>query len=294
MRVAAAALLLLYICTPRPVGAQGLPFHTQSALTTAFEERGFRVFSMVQRRGDMTASVSPMVLLPWAPHHRVTTMAVLPIVHKRLAGSDPAAGVPYSTTGIGDLALSAKWAFFGRDRFAGTTRLALIVSGSLPTGSTDSTLRGGEVAPRPLQLGKGSASVGATLAATLVRDRWGFNADVGHLRYGSDDGFRFGGVTRYDVALGFRIPRHIETIRTRTLQLYLEWNGSFTERSRQGGADLVDTGGHLAYLSPGAQWVVLPQLLFEGSVQVPVIHDPHGTQIDPGIRPAFGLRFLFF
>ena len=221
-------------------------------------------------------------------------MAVLPIVHKRLAGSDPAAGVAYSTTGIGDLALSVKWAFFGRDRFAGTTRLALIVSGSLLTGSTDSTLRGGEVAPRPLQLGKGSASVGATLAVTLVRDRWGFNADVGHLRYGSDGGFRFGGVTRYDVALGFRIPRHIETIRTRTLQLYVEWNGSLTERSRQGGADLVDTGGHLAYLSPGVQWVVLPQLLFEGSVQVPVIHDPHGTQIDPGIRPTFGLRFLFF
>ena len=249
---------------------------------------------MVQRRGDMTASVSPIVLLPWAPHHRVTTMAILPMVHKRLAESDPAGGVPYSTTGIGDLALSVKWAFFGRNRFAGTTRLAVIVSGSLPTGPTDSTLPGGEVAPRPLQLGKGSGSVGATLAATLVRDRWGFNADVGHLRYGSDDGFRFGGVTRYNVALGFRIPQHIETIRTRTVQLYLEWNGSYAERSRQGGTDLVDTGGHLAYLSPGVQWVVLPQLLFEGSLQMPVIHDPHGTQIDPGVRPALGLRFLFF
>ena len=214
---------------------------------------------MVQRRGAMTASVSPMVLLPWAPHQRVATMAVLPIVHKRLAGSNPGAGIPYSTTGIGDLALSVKWAFFGRDRFAGTTRLALIVSGSLPTGSTDSTLRGCAVAPRPLQLGKGSGSVGATLAATLVRDRWGFNADVGRARYGSSVGFRFGSVTRYDAALGFRFPRHIETIRTRTLQLYLEWNGAFTERSRQGGEDLVDTGGHLAYLSPGVQWVVLPE-----------------------------------
>jgi len=290
----AAALLLLSLSAPHLALAQGLPFHTQSALTTAFEEKGLRAFSMVQRRGDMTASVSPIVLLPWAPHHRVTTMVVLPMVHKSLAASAPAVGSPYSATGIGDVALSVKWAFFARNRFAGTTRFAVIVSGSLPTGATESRLGTGEVAPRPLQLGKGTGSVGTTLVATLVRDRWGFNADVGHVLYGSDDGFRSGSVTRYDVAIGFRIPRHIETIRTRTLQLYLEWNGSFAERSRQGGADLVNTGGHLAYLSPGVQWVVLPQLLFEGSLQVPVIHDPYGTQIDPGIRPAFGLRFLFF
>jgi hypothetical protein len=36
---------------PLPVAGQGLPFHTPSALTTAFEERGVRVFSMVQSRG---------------------------------------------------------------------------------------------------------------------------------------------------------------------------------------------------------------------------------------------------
>ncbi len=72
---------------PHLLAAQGLPFHTQSALTTAFEERGLRTFSMIQRRGDVTVSVSPLVVLPFAPHQRVTTFVSLPIVYKRMTWS---------------------------------------------------------------------------------------------------------------------------------------------------------------------------------------------------------------
>ena len=132
------------------------------------------------------------------------------------------------------------------------------------------------------------------LVGTFVRDQWGLSADVGHVLVAPDGEFRFGATTRYDVAIGFRLPRHIETIRTKTAQFYLEWNGSITFRSRQDGSALVNSGGHVAYLSPGLQWVVLPQFLVEGSVQVPVIQDHNGTQPDVSVRLALGLRFLFF
>ena len=88
--------------------------------------------------------------------------------------------------------------------------------------------------------------------------------------------------------------RPVETIRTKTVQFYLEWNGSIMARSAQDGAVLPNSGGHVAYLSPGVQWVVLPQLLIEGSVQIPVFQDHNGTQPDFGVRPAFGARLLFF
>ena len=287
----AAVILCLLVGAPQLLTAQGLPFHTQSALTTSFEERALRAFSMIQRRGDVTVAVSPLVVLPFAPHQRLTTTVVFPVAYKRMSGRGETL---YSNAGLGDVMVSAKWAFFGRDRFGGTTRLAMVVSGSLPTGSTGASFKAGGTAPRSLQLGKGAVSGGATLVGTVLRGRWGINADVGHVRHASDDGFRFGPATRYDLAIGFRIPEYVESIRTRTLQLYLEWNGSVVGRNGQNGSDLPNTGGHVAYLSPGLQWVVLPQLLLEGSVQIPVIQDFNGTQRDFGIRPALGLRFLFF
>ena len=277
-----------------PLAGQGLPFHTPSALTTSFEERGARVFAMVQSRGDVTSVVFPLVVLPFAPHEHLTTTVMLPLAHKRMRDPNGDSGGEYSEKGIGDLGVSAKYAFFVRNRFAGTTRVALILAASLPTGSTSAKTRGGLTAPRPLQLGMGAPSGGVTVATTIVRNRWGLNAAVGHTWHGTDDGFRFGSVTRYNLALSLRVPEEVETIRTRTVQLYLEWNGSITERATSGTNKLVDTGGHLGYLSPGIQWVLLPQLLIEGSLQIPVLQDHNGVQPDYGMRPAIGARFLFF
>ncbi len=271
--------------------AQGLPFHTETALTTAFEERGVRTFAAAQSRGDATVFASPIVVLPFAPHQRFTTKVVLPLIYKRFSTSP---SPQYSNAGIGDLTVAAKWAFFARNRRDGTTRLALAGAVSLPTGSSNAEFADGSTAPRPLQLGKGVVSGGLTLVGTMVRGPWGLSADVGHARAASDGGFCFGTTTRYNVAIGLRFPFYVETIRTKTLQFYLEWNGSIAARSTQGGAALANTGGHVAYLSPGVQWVVLPQLLIEGSVQIPVIQDHNGTQPDFGIRPALGARFLFF
>jgi hypothetical protein len=137
-------------------------------------------------------------------------------------------------------------------------------------------------------------SGGVTLVGTLLRGSWGINADLGHFRQASDGGFRSGAATRYDVAVALRIPDYVENIHTHTLQLYLEWNGTLSGRASQDGSDVANTGGHVAYVSPGLQWVVLPQLLIEGSVQIPVIQGFNGIQTDFGVRPAVGFRFLFF
>lgn len=292
------ALAILWISphwiSPQAALAQGLPFHTPSALTTAFEQRGLRSFTLLQSRGELTTSVTPLVLLPFAPHQRVTTTLVLPVVWKRLGASGSLPGETLTNGGLGDIRVSVKWAFFVRNRLAGTTRLALVASGIAPTGSTDEMLPTGAVAPRALQLGGGSPGVGASLIGLRLRGRWAITTSAGYSIRGTDKGFKPGSVAHYDVALGFRIPAHIETIRTRTLQMYLEWNGSVTARARNAGATLPDSGGHVAYLSPGLQWVVLPQLLLEGSLQIPVVQALHGTQPRFGVRPGLGLRYLFF
>ncbi len=288
------APLLILVCLPRLVTSQALPVHSETALTTAFEERGLRVFGMVGRRENLTVGVTSLVILPFAPHQRVTTMVQLPLVYKRMTAASDSKQILYSNVGLGDVTVAAKWAVFARDRFGGTTRFAVVGTARLPTGTTDATLETGDLAPRPLQLGTGAFATGAVLVGTAVRGRWGVSADVGHSRSAKSGGYRFGSVTRYDVAIGVRFPNHIETLRSRTLQLYLEWNGSVAERDRDGALAVQNTGGHVGFLSPGVQWVVLPQLLFEGSVQIPVIQDFNGTQPDFAIRAAVGTRFQFF
>ena len=249
---------------------------------------------MVQSRGDVTGVVFPLIVLPFAPHQRFTTTVRIPLTYKRMRDPGGASGGGYAEGGIGDLGLSAKFAFFVRNRFAGTTRVALILSASLPTGSTSAKTNDGLPAPRPFQLGTGAFSGGATIVTTIVRNRWGLSAAVGHTRHGADDDFRFGAVTRYDLAVSIRVPEEVATLRTRTMQLYLEWNGSIQRRATSGGSELADTGGHVGYLSPGIQWVLLPRLLIEGSLQIPLLQDHNGSQPDYGVRPALGARFLFF
>lgn len=281
-------------CAPTAVAGQGMPFHMPSALTMSFEERGVRAYTALQSRGDVTSAVLPVVVLPFAPHERLTTAIELPLIYRRMADPGGAARVAYSASGLGDVVVSAKFAFLVRNRFAGTTRVAAIVAAGLPTGSTGATMNGGLPAPRPLQLGTGAASGSLTVVATLVRNRWGFGASIGHTRRAADAGFRFGDETRYNLAVSLRIPEDVATIRTRTLQLYLEWNGSLIRRSTSGGVPLADSGGHLTYMSPGIQWVLLPRFLIEGSLQIPVLQNHNGVQPDYGVRPALGARFLFF
>ena len=291
---ASLSLWLLLVVAPVAVAGQGMPVHTPSALTMSFEQRGVRTLSMVQSRGDVTGVVFPLIVLPFAPHQRLTTTVKIPLTYKRMRDPGGTSGGGYAEGGIGDLGLSAKFAFFVRNRFAGTTRVALILGASLPTGSTNAKTNDGLPAPRPFQLGTGAFSGGATIVTTIVRNRWGLSAAVGHTRHGADDDFRFGAVTRYDLAVSIRVPEEVATLRTRTMQLYLEWNGSIRQRATSGGSELADTGGHVGYLSPGIQWVLLPRLLIEGSLQIPLLQDHNGSQPDYGVRPALGARFLFF
>ena len=64
--------------------------------------------------------------------------------------------------------------------------------------------------------------------------------------------------------------------------------------ARSGGGGLRASCDYLCTLTSISSWVVLPQLLMEASVQIPVVQDHNGTQPDFGVRPAVGVRLLFF
>ena len=74
---------------------------------------------------------------------------------------------------------------------------------------------------------------------------------------------------------------------------YVELNGTAAARDEIAGTSDPDSGGHLLFLSPDLQWIPTPWLLFEASVQFPILQNLNGTQLKYGTRFQFGTRFRF-
>ncbi len=152
----------------------------------------------------------------------------------------------------------------------------------------------GTVAPRSLQVGSGSWDFPFKALFTITRDRFGLLANTGYRITTSDDGIDAGNVFSYDVALGLRLaPWVYKTLKDKSLMVYLELNGEVVTRDKTSGTPDPNSGGHVLFLSPDLQWIPTPWLLFEGSVQFPIVQDLNGTRLEYDTRIQLGTRFRF-
>ncbi len=303
--LSAAALL-----TPSGLVAQALPFHTETAITTGFEEAAARTFAAFGGRSGLRADgisvadpnqrdidifVQALAILPYAPTPKWSTRVVLPLVSKSMDFTGPD-GIrrSYTTKGLGDALVDTKWIFFTRNRVGGTLRMGIEGGVKIPLGDTGALLPDGTVAPRPLQAGSGSWDFPFKGLFTLTRGRYGIIANTGYRINTEHDGFEAGDVFSYDLALGLRLlPQKYESLDDDTFAVYLELNGSVAERDELVTGGDPNSGGHLLLLSPDLQWIPTPWLLFEASVQIPVVQDLNGTQLSYGTRFQVGSRIRF-
>jgi P-type Cu+ transporter len=305
-----ASLAALAALAPAAVTAQALPFHTETAITTGFQEAAARTFgSFLGRRGllrdgeeiadpmqrDINVFVQPVAALPFAITPMWTTRVIVPFVRKSMSFTSPD-GVrrDYTTSGVGDVVVDTKWVFLSKNRLGGTTRVGIAGGVKIPLGETSATLPDGTVAPRPLQVGSGSWDFPLKALITMTQGRRGLLANVGYRIKGTDDGVRAGNVFSYDVAAALRFaPWVYESFTDQTFVLYLELNGEVAARNSVDGVPDSNSGGHLLFLSPDLQWIPKPWLLFEGSVQFPIVQNLNGTQLSYGTRFQFGTRVRF-
>jgi Putative MetA-pathway of phenol degradation len=301
------------LAAPVPAATQALPSYTETAITTGFQESAARTFARFLSRGglsidgvsspdpmqrDVRVFVQPVAVLPYAITPMWTTRVVVPFVQKSMDFRAPD-GVRrnYSTSGVGDLFVDTKWVFLSRNRLGGTTRAGIQGGVKIPTGGTGATLPDGSTAPRTLQVGSGSWDIPLKALLTMTQGRRGLLTNVGYRIRTSDDGLDAGDVFTYDVAAAFRFaPWVYENLTDHTLVLYLELNGEVAGRNAINGVSDPNSGGHLLFLSPDLQWIPKPWLLFEGSVQFPIVQDLEGTQLRYGTRYQIGtrVRFSFF
>ncbi len=301
-----AALLL----APAGLAGQALPFHTETAITTGFEEAAARTFAnFFGREGllrdgeevvdpmlrEIDVFAQPLAALPYAITPMWTTRVIVPFLRKSMDFTAPdGTRRSYATSGIGDVILDTKWVFFSKNRLRGTTRIGIEGGVKIPLGGTGATLPDGTLAPRPLQVGSGSWDFPFKALFTMTQGHFGLLGNVGYRINTADDGFEAGDVFSYDVAVGLRfVPWVYKSLSDKSLVAYLELNGAVQQRSEVGGARNPDSGGHLLFLSPDLQWIPTPWLLFEGSVQFPIVQDLNGTQLKYDTRFQIGTRIRF-
>lgn len=283
---------------PGVTRAQGLPPNTPTALTLALAENAVRssyrhtAMVFLSNGEEVDDPVAPRldadlvpVVIPYGITSKTTVFGGISYMWK----SFEAAGDRATNNGFGDAFIFIKQQLLSRNFLRGTTRLAIFVGSSFPTGETE---RGGEPLPRPLRLGAGVVDLSGMAVLTHVDDRVGITGMTGYTAAtASDEGVREGDRFQYGLALGYRlIPAVYESFRDKTWVAYFELNGTVEASATQASVPLEDAGGHTLFISPGLQFIPTPNLLFEATFQFPAVRELRGEQLGPDWSFAIGGR----
>jgi hypothetical protein len=125
------------------------------------------------------------------------------------------------------------------------------------------------------------------LAAFQNFDRFSLYASVQGKLNSEAGSFQSGNTLHYDFTADYVF------LKNRNLFLVLEFNGIFEGKSEVNGKAIQDSGGNILFLSPGIEYLPLPYLILEASVQVPIVQDLDGKQLGTDFSLVVGARYLF-
>jgi len=277
--------------------AQGPPINTDTPIMLGVSGGGVRSFGKITRKatllrdGKEIANISDRSVTSWVtplaiPYNLYSDKfqigVILPYVNIDL--DDKMTG-DVSSSGIGDIKLSAKYLVYQLDRKNKTVRVASKVGVKFPTGDEDT---------QP-SLGKGSTDYFFSTVAGWVEKRVGVYIEGIYNVNTSRDSLDFGNSFTYNLALGYRLlPAVYETYPSPQINGYLELNGTTVAKSEVNGAKDDNSGGTTLFLSPGLQYVGGRGWLVETSFQYPFVNEPNGTQLAVDWTLSFGARVLIF
>ena len=305
----AVTFLFIFLSLITPALGQVLPFFTRTAQTVGFESNAFRTYSRILARNRLETDgetvldpddrelfvFSQVFAVPVRIDGNTVLTVAAPMVRKELSLNTPdGSRDKLSNSGIGDMAVTLKRRFYQNDSLEGGIQAAFIAGVKLPTGAHEDRDSEGNLLPSGLQLGSGSVDVPLGVVFTAFRNRIGFTSDFIYRVNNEADGFRFGDSTNIDLALGYRLfPGTYSSLHDKVLNVYLELNTVVSQRASLNGQELLDSGGTVAFLSPGVQAVITPRFLVEAAFQIPVLQNLNGTQLAFSSTANFGIRVLF-
>lgn len=209
---------------------------------------------------------------------------ILPFFFRHVESRDPNSGkkVDKDDSGVGDATILGRYTVYAKDYPSGTTRFALLGGIKLPTGDEDL---------EPITTDSIDFPLGWVSTVTWGFGRHEVDADLVYRVNTEADDFERGDDLIYDLAYQFRVyPWTLPEVGAPNfLYLVAEANGIFSQKSELNGKTTDDSGGHILFLSPGLQFATRRYIL-EASIQLPVIQDLDGSQVETDFILTGGFR----
>jgi hypothetical protein len=291
-----AALVVLIVPSP----ASGVAINSDVGLTPFKGQWIYRSQLRYTRKADdptpqdrkLEVFAMPQTLV-YGLTEKTSMILTVPFLSKELDSTKGGTRTSRGDAGLGDLLLLGKHRLYTKDYPSATSRFSLVAGTDLPTGqSGDADARG--KLPRDLQLGSGSADplVGGAYTWQSLDDEW--DVSLTYQFNTTANKFEFGDVLTYTV--GYQ--RRVWPIRLPERGLYAQWNlvleanGQWEQQAKSHGSRVDNSGGHLLFLSPGLQ-VATKHFVIESSVQLPVLQNLNGNQVEPDFVLVASIRATF-
>jgi hypothetical protein len=223
--------------------------------------------------------------------HDFTLSALVPTVYREMRIRGAGGSTISRSTGLGDIALLAKYRPFKTDWHRGSFNVAVIGGLELPTGSTSERDNGMRLGPT-LQPGSGSWDPIVAVATTTGVDFWRFDTLLLYKANteGSRD-FAHGDFFSAELGAGYRFlhtqyPGPAASARVGVQYRHQEADEIDGTRQGSSGLDEITVRGGIT-VHPAPEWDI------KLGIDVPVYHDVRGTQLvrDLRLALAFGIRF---
>ncbi len=228
---------------------------------------------------DIDAYIIPNVRV-YGATARTTLFSILPFISQSVESSMGGSRQDTDLQGFGDLTFLLRQTVYVRDAVQRTSRLALIGGLEIPSGKDDFS----------------SHSTDFVLGGvyTLQTGRHELDADLLYKVNTEARDVELGDELRYDLAYELRISPWNWPQQGTPSQIYLvlEANGISFRRTLTPDGELADSGGTVVFLSPGIQ-LVSQRIIYEASLQLPVMKNLNGDQVEPDFVAVAGIRVQF-
>ncbi len=229
----------------------------------------------------------------WSLSPRLTLDVLIPVPKRHSEHlADDGSVVTGNQIGLGDISLLARYRIIVQHDMDKSLSVAIDGGIKAPTGSTNGKDSRGDLLDPHIQLGTGSTDFLAGANAFAAFDRTALIGNLlGAFTTQGAQGHRFGNSVNYDVSVRYRLyPDDYDFP-----QFFLTFGAAGEYRAREsfGGVADQNSGGHVVYLTPGAQLFIAPSLTIELSYQPAVFHHLNGQQLGEDYRLTSGILFLF-
>jgi hypothetical protein len=284
--------IILFAFSTVPMSSVGAaPINSNVALPV--RKKGFVFRSQVRwlRATDDTTSLNRKVNVVAIPNVLVygatpdlALFAIFPYIFRNVELKNPSSGkrIDKNDNGIGDLTLIARYTVYARDYPSGTARIAPLAGIKIPTGNDDL---------EPITTDSIDFELGAVSTVTWDFGRHEIDADVIYRINTEAENFEIGDDLIYDLAYEFRVyPWTLPDVGVPNfLYLVAEANGISSQKGKLNGKTIDDSGGNILFLSPGIQFAT-KRFILEASIQLPVIQDLRGNQVETDFVLTGGFR----